>query len=273
VSWGVRFARLVPRLGATLLGAGTVALVLVAGPGTLPAAPPALEPLAAQPVPVATEPRDGGAVYQATCAACHGTTGGGRSGDGVTAGPPIRDLPLAYIDQTLRTGRMPISHIPAGVLSHRLDDADREALVEWARDGLSSTGEIPEVGPGDVVSGRTLYIRHCAACHGATGGGGIAGGGTAVPPVVDLDAVAIVESIRVGPFEMPAFGPQVISDQEADDIAAYVVDELSRPTTTPLGLAEISGVTALLLTILVGGALLGTVIVVARLGRLPEEDR
>ena len=209
---------------------------------------------------------EGGAIYQLRCAVCHGTSGEGRSGDGVTAGPPLRGLPTAYVDMTLRTGRMPLAYDPAGVPEKRLADAERVRLVEWAAHALALEGEVPEVGPGDAANGQVVYVRHCAACHGATGGGGVAGGGTTVPGLHDADEVAVVEALRVGPFEMPRFGDRVITEAEAEDVAAYVTQVLGSGQTSPLGIAEVGSVLAGVLTAVVSALALAAVAFVAHVG-------
>lgn len=216
-------------------------------------------------VDAADDPRlhRGGAVFQANCAACHGTGAEGRAGTGVEAGPPLTDLPVAYIDLVLRTGRMPIARPEAGVLAQRLGDDDREALVAWMRERFGLPGAIPDPGPGDAGRGLAPFVRHCAACHGAGGAGGVAGGGTFVPAIAGHDAVTVVEALRVGPFEMPAFSDELVDDDTAADIAAYLDAADDTPRTT-LGLQELHPVgTAIAAgTLLLAGA--GVVRLVAR---------
>lgn len=180
----------------------------------------------------------GGELYQANCAACHGTVGQGGPGPGVLAGPPVNNVDIAYVDMTLRTGRMPIPEPSVGVRKDRFTEEEREATVAWMRDRFDLPGEIPTVGIGDASRGQELYVRNCAACHGAAGDGGIAGAAVRVPPLSGLDDIAIAEATRVGPFEMPAFDEAVLDDQAIDDIVAYlnVVDATPR---TAVGVKEL----------------------------------
>lgn len=166
----------------------------------------------------------GGEVFQANCAACHGTRGeGGREGDlEVVNGPAIAGLELAYIDLTVRTGRMPIAEPSVGVRAEELGDADREALNVYALEALGARGTLPEVSSGDASRGQDVYVRNCAACHGAAADGGISGANVQVPPLVGLDGIAIASATRVGPFEMPAFDAAVIDDEAIDDIIGYL---------------------------------------------------
>lgn len=231
--------------------------------------------LAARPAaPVQPAVADPGATtYQATCASCHGTAGEGRPGTGVQAGPPLRGLEVAYVDLVLRTGRMPIADRSAGVVEEELTDDQRERLVAWATDALDLAGGLPTVRPGDARDGLRLYAVWCASCHGASAEGGIAGGGTVVPGLHDIDAVTAVEAIRVGPFEMPQFSEELISDRDAEDIAAFLDGELGGGQS-PLGLNELGHVLAAILGAVVVGLLGVAILAVGRLGtRLAPPDR
>jgi ubiquinol-cytochrome c reductase cytochrome c subunit len=204
----------------------------------------------------------GGELFQANCAACHGTRGeGGPAVDDLTAGPPLDELDIAYSDMTMRTGRMPIESQAAGVYLDEVDDEQREAIVAWMLERLEVPGEIPEVGPGDPARGQELYTRNCAACHGAGGVGGISGAGVTVPDIAGLDPVATFQGTRVGPFEMPGFSEQVLDDSQVEDIAAYLEMADAYPATL-LGIHEVDEVTGALfagaLVLLVVVALLVT---------------
>jgi ubiquinol-cytochrome c reductase cytochrome c subunit len=204
------------------------------------------------------ELRRGAGIYQANCAACHGTVAeGGPGTTDATSGPPLDEVSIAYVDMVLRTGRMPFPDRATGVLREELEDGEREALVAWMTERFDLPGEIPEVGDGEAARGQELYVRNCAACHGAAGGGGISGAGVTVPPVSGLDPVATVEAIRVGPFEMPGFSEQVLDEQQVADIAAFV-EAADEEGGTLLGLHEIDEVVGALFA---GGlALLGLVV-------------
>jgi ubiquinol-cytochrome c reductase cytochrome c subunit len=200
----------------------------------------------------------GAGIYQANCAACHGTVAEGGPGTTAdTSGPALDETDIAFIDMTLRTGRMPYPSRAAGVLREELDDDEREAVVAWMADRFDLPGEIPEVGEGDAARGQELYVRNCAACHGAAGDGGISGAGVTVPPIDGLEPVATVEAIRVGPFEMPGFSEQVLDEQQVADIAAFVEQTDDGPRTL-LGLHEVDRIVAALFA----GALALAVLVV-----------
>jgi ubiquinol-cytochrome c reductase cytochrome c subunit len=214
----------------------------------------------------ATLVQRGGEVYQANCAACHGTRGEGGPGPDELLGPPLDTVDIRFIDQTVRTGRMPIAEPSVGVWADTLDDADREALVAYARERWDLPGEIPTVHPGDASRGQELYVRNCAACHGAAASGGISGAQAWVPPLVGVDGVAIAEATRIGPFEMPAFDPAVIADEDIDDIVGYLEAVAATPRTLA-GVREVDQTTSGLYAVGLGIAAMVVVLVVARARR------
>jgi ubiquinol-cytochrome c reductase cytochrome c subunit len=208
----------------------------------------------------------GGEVYQANCAACHGTRGEGGPGPGDLLGPSLDTVDIRFIDQTVRTGRMPIAKPSVGVFTEQLGDADRRALVAYALDKWDLPGEIPTVSSGDAAHGQELYVRNCAACHGAAAGGGISGAQAWVPPLVGLDGVAIAEATRIGPFEMPAFDAAVISDDDIDDIVGYL-DAVAATPRTLAGVREVDQTISGLYALGLGIAAMVVVLVVARARR------
>jgi ubiquinol-cytochrome c reductase cytochrome c subunit len=183
----------------------------------------------------------GGEVFQANCAACHGTALAGGPGPGVLDGGPLLGVDIAYVDLTMRTGRMPIPEPSVGVRTELLSEEDREAVNAYLVEVFDLPGEIPEVGPGRAADGQELYVRNCAACHGAAADGGISGADVRVPPLAGLDGVAIIEGTRVGPFEMPAFDAAVIDDQSLNDIVAYL-DLVDETPPTAVGVQELDQV-------------------------------
>ena len=218
--------------------------------------------------------RSGAELYATTCAACHGARGDGgpRQGE-LTAGPALRGIDIAYVDQQMRTGRMPLVDRTAGVVrGDKLSDGEREAVLAWMRAELDLSGRIPEVGEGDRSRGRELYATHCAACHGAVGNGGIVGRGIVAASLRGVDRVAIVEALRVGPYSMPAFGPEVISEEQADDIAAFTAAAFERPRRNVLGLTEQNRVGHAGLSLLLVLVVVAVMVLVARRVRMPTEE-
>jgi ubiquinol-cytochrome c reductase cytochrome c subunit len=252
---------------------GAIRTALLIGSAVAIAVFAAVNPVAA--TDEAEEERDlyvrGGEVYQAHCAACHGTRAEGGQGEGVLGGPPIDETDINYWDMTVRTGRMPIVAPSVGIRTDQLEEADRAALEVYAAERFDLPGDLPAVGEGDAARGQEVYVRNCAACHGAAGDGGISGANVRVPPLIGLDGIAIAQGTRVGPFEMPAFDAAVLDDGDIDDMVAYLhaVDETPR---TAVGVREVDQITAALFAVGLGIAAAVVVLVVARVRRWSAHD-
>lgn len=177
----------------------------------------------------------GAALYQRFCAVCHAHDGTGVPG----VGPPIVGLSLAKVDLAMRTGRMPLEDPRRGVRERTFSPAERSAVTAYLADALELEGALPEPEVGDGAAGREVYASHCGQCHGGAGEGGLAGDGVEIPPVVGLDPVTIAASVREGPFTMPQFSEELISDEELADLIAFLDEDLHEPTS-PLGLAHLS---------------------------------
>lgn len=188
----------------------------------------------------------GADVYTSQCAGCHGAAGqGGQTPSGAEA-PALREVPYALVDLVTRTGRMPPADPDGDQKGPRpLAEERREALLAWMDEQLELEGGLPEVRleGGNPARGQEVYAANCAQCHGSTGGGGVAGGGAFTPVLVDRDPLVLAEAIRLGPFQMPQFGEEVISDRELADVIAFL-EEVRREPGTPIGLVELNPVFA-----------------------------
>ena len=72
----------------------------------------------------------------------------------------------------------------------------------------------------NVENGKKIFVRDgCYQCHGYAGQGSIAGARIG-PPV--LNAQGMIRYIRKPTGAMPAFSDKVLSDQEVNDIYAYL---------------------------------------------------
>lgn len=194
----------------------------------------------------------GGQLYAQACAQCHASDGGGATVPGTDRTAPALsgrpEVTASYVDLVLRTGRMPPAGDPYDNQPRAVafDDAEREAIVAYVTGEFDLTNDLADVTQlpeGDPGIGQAVYAANCAACHGSTGAGGVAGGGAWTPAVYMYDTVTIAEAIRVGPFQMPAFGEDIISDEEVADIGAFL-EEVRDESGTPLGLVELNPVFA-----------------------------
>jgi ubiquinol-cytochrome c reductase cytochrome c subunit len=159
-------------------------------------------------------------LYLTSCASCHGV-----NGEGTHQGPKLIGVGAAAADFMLTTGRMPLNDpsVQAVRKPPAFDNDEIDALVAYVA-SLDGGPAIPRVDPssGDLAHGGTLYRSNCAACHSSTGAGGALSYGRDAPNLWEATSVQIAEAIRIGPSQMPVFGPDTINQQELNDIVAYV---------------------------------------------------
>ncbi|MEM9514617.1 MAG: c-type cytochrome [Actinomycetota bacterium] len=182
---------------------------------------------AGQSAPAPT-PEFGSRLYDAHCSSCHGPIGEGIEG----RGPDLLQEGEAAADFVLRTGRMPLANPSAQAIRGpvRFSEEEIVALVEHV--GTLGTGpDIPDVNieGADIGNGANLYLLNCAACHVASGAGAPIGGNRRAPALAQATPTEIGEAILVGPGAMPIFS--TFTDQEINDIAAYVEDLNQQGTT------------------------------------------
>jgi mono/diheme cytochrome c family protein len=76
-------------------------------------------------------------------------------------------------------------------------------------------------GIGDAAAGATIFATNCGTCHGQTGTeGGV--GPSLRGERVRKDYDQTIVWIKHPDPPMPALYPQILSETEADDVAAYV---------------------------------------------------
>jgi alcohol dehydrogenase (cytochrome c) len=85
------------------------------------------------------------------------------------------------------------------------------------------TGHAGEAGEGDPDAGEQLFQDNCSGCHGLDGRG--ANGGPTLANQTEREAV--VEQVRNGGGGMPSF-EGTLSDQEIQDVAAYVTERIAQ---------------------------------------------
>lgn len=208
-----------------ILGLAVAAMVSLLGvPG------PAQEPDESGPS------EEGLLIYERDCAGCHG-----QRGEGTGRARSLEQVGEASVDFQLSTGRMPLDR-----------DAERPERGEpkYTQDQISqivaavaSFGEggepipEPDLAGANLEEGQTLYAVNCAACHSSTGVGAALTRGVVAPQIRTSSPVQVAEAIRVGPGQMPPFNEDTLSDDQVDDIVAYVVhlQGATDPGGHPLG--------------------------------------
>jgi ubiquinol-cytochrome c reductase cytochrome c subunit len=160
------------------------------------------------------------------CYECHGTVGQGNYG----AGPAIAPHPLPY-DGFLGyirapRGQMPpfdahvlpaddaqniwayLASIPAGPAASRI-------AVLQAID-MGNAGEAARVSP-ELARGHEIFTTYCVKCHVSAPIG---------PPLANIKAhealAATISQIKNPAPPMPKLYPSTLSEQDVDDVAAYV---------------------------------------------------
>lgn len=207
-------------------------------------------------------------IYTTECAHCHGPDGrGGRTPGEQRPVPPIAGtdpVTVAYARLVMATGRMPPGGAPFDnrARSDVLDEQEQRDVLAFMVDRFGLTGDVPAPADGDASRGLELFARHCAACHGPTGQGGVAGGGAWTPQVTDVSAQTLADAIRVGPFQMPQFDRAQLSDADIADIAAFM-EVVREEEATPLVDGELNPVFASGFAVLLAGLMLVALFVVA----------
>lgn len=174
-------------------------------------------------------------LYLTSCVSCHGVDGVGSD-----AGPSLQAAGAAAADFYLRTGRMPLAAptVQAPVKPVAYTDQEIRQLVAYVA-SLGDGPPIPEVDldAADLALGGELYLANCAACHNSAGIGGALSYGQHAPSLWSVEPTQIAEAVRIGPGQMPVFGPETISDAELDSIVRYVryLQEPERPGGLSLG--------------------------------------
>jgi ubiquinol-cytochrome c reductase cytochrome c subunit len=218
-----------------------VSRLRLAAAGALAALALAVPSASAQPSSGIVHPPDDGStpllelgaqLYAGNCATCHGAEGlgvvvpepGQGSGSSIRLGPPLYGVGERAADFYLRTGYMPLGDPYEQPRRGRVLFSDREldALVAYVG-SLGDGPPVPEPQPerGDLSEGLRLFTENCAGCHQVVGEGGYLTGGVA-PPLEDATAVQIAEAVRIGPYYMPSFSEERLSDRELDSVIAYV---------------------------------------------------
>lgn len=189
-------------------------------------------------------------LYAMHCGGCHGVDGrGGQTSAGLPA-PPLHPelndrMTIAYGRVVMSTGRMPPAGDPTDNRIRRvtLTEEQRSDILQHMAERFDLSGDVAEPEHGDAAVGLQVYAQNCAACHGASGAGGVAGGGAWTPRVNDVTAQTLADAVRVGPFQMPRFDREQVSDEELGDMAAFL-DEVEEEGGTLLFPGELNPVFA-----------------------------
>ena len=193
---------------------------------------------------------DGGQLYRANCAACHGDKGDGGVGVPLALPAFLESVDDGFLQRTIRLGR-PGRVMPAFT---KLSDAQITAIVRHIRDWSGKPAPVFSDKPvkGDPKKGKTLYASYCAGCHGADGEGG-KGTGVTFSRKRDLPIIApalnnpgflaaasdsmIQHTLLFGREGTPmrSFLVQGLTETDIDNLVSYVrsFEKQTEAATTP----------------------------------------
>jgi quinol---cytochrome-c reductase cytochrome c subunit len=175
-----------------------------------------LGPLPRKDVPPLTDPAQ---IYLRDCATCHGS-----DARGTPRGPSLEEAGRAGVYYWVSTGRMPLPNGSTRVGRRRpaYPPPVVDRLVDYVAKLAGGNGpDIPQVSGGSLQDGLELFALDCASCHAWSGSGSIIFDGK-VPSVVPATPEQVAAAIRIGPGEMPAYGPAALDQGQLDDLVAWV---------------------------------------------------
>jgi ubiquinol-cytochrome c reductase cytochrome c subunit len=195
-------------------------------------------------------------LFEANCSSCHGV-----DGTGTANGPNLVGLGPATADFWVSTGRMPLGN-PATQPIQKAPRFPPKEVLEIA----SFVGSLGPTAPGypdgipvvnlkgaNLAEGNSMFVLNCAACHTITGSGDALADGNSAPSLHKAYPYQAVEALRIGPANMPHFGPDQLSDQQVADIVAYVTGPIQHPDNVGgIGLGGIGPVAEGFIGLLIG---------------------
>ncbi|WP_343923085.1 cytochrome c [Rhodoglobus aureus] len=165
---------------------------------------------------------EGGKLFVANCATCHGL-----NLQGTTQGPTLIGVGAAATDFQVGTGRMPLAF--TGPQAERKPVQFTEEQIQALAVFVASKGPGPAIpadmyltGEADVSNGAQLFVNNCAMCHNVAGAGGALTEGKYAPPLADIAPKYTYEAMLTGPQNMPVFNDTNLTPEEKADIITYL---------------------------------------------------
>ncbi len=180
---------------------------------------------------------EGGKLFAANCATCHG-----MALQGSTQGPSLIGVGAAAVDFQVGSGRMPLA--ATGAQAEKKPSQFTDEQVAALASYVASKGPGPAIpsseylaGTGDAGKGAELFRINCAMCHNVAGAGGALTEGKYAPPLADISAKHIYEAMATGPQSMPVFNDKNISPEDKANIITYLkyLDKTPSPGGFDLG--------------------------------------
>lgn len=185
---------------------------------------------------------EGGKLFAANCATCHG-----MALQGTTQAPSLVGVGAAAVDFQVGTGRMPMAATgPQAEVKPPQFTAEQIAALAAYVDSRGPGPAIPDEkylqGDGDAALGAELFRINCAMCHNVAGAGGALTEGKFAPPLSGVDAVYVYEAMITGPQNMPVFNDHNISPEDKANIITYLKFLDDEPSVGGFGLGNLGPV-------------------------------
>lgn len=186
--------------------------------------------------------KDGGKLFAANCATCHGMNLQGSS-----QGPTLIGVGAASVDFQVGTGRMPLA--ATSVQAERKPVQFTEEQVSALAQFVASKAPGPAIpaadylkGNGNAAEGAQLFRINCAMCHNVAGAGGALTEGKFAPPLSNIAPKYVYEALLTGPQSMPVFNDANITPQQKADIITYLKYLDETPSVGGFGLGNLGPV-------------------------------
>ncbi len=204
---------------------------------------------------------EGGKLFAANCASCHGL-----NGEGTAAGPTVIGAGSLAVEFQVGTGRMPMaaSGPQAEQKPVQFTQDQIDAMGAWVASLAPGPG-IPAdrylAGDGDAANGAELFRINCAMCHNVAGAGGALTEGKWAPGLLGVEPVHIYGAMVTGPQNMPVFSDLNLTPEEKNDIITYLLYVEENPSAGGWDLGSLGPVSEGLFIWIFGlGALVGVTI-------------
>jgi ubiquinol-cytochrome c reductase cytochrome c subunit len=209
----------------------------------------------------------GRALFQVSCASCHGQNAEGiLTKKGNQYGPSLIGVGAAAVDFQVGTGRMPMAQPGAQAARKKVlfDEDEIEALAAYVQ-SLGPGPAVPDselYEPTDdneqIVKGGQFFRTNCTACHNFAGSGGALPGGKYAPNLRGVPSKYIYEAMLTGPQQTPVFSDGVLSPEDKKDIISYLKKSEETPSYGGFTLGSIGPVSEGMFAWIVGiGGLVG----------------
>lgn len=186
----------------------------------------------------ANDVEEGGKLFMANCASCHG-----MSATGSDAAPSLIGVGAASVDFQVGSGRMPMQMDgpQAQVKPVQFTEEQTRQLSAYVA-SLGAGPAIPtedmlDVSQGDAALGGELFRVNCAMCHNAAAAGGALTRGKYAPAIQGTSEKHIYEAMLTGPQNMPVFNDANISPEDKRDLIAFLktIEDQGSPGGATLG--------------------------------------